>query len=104
MEPQDELTNDCISFLKSIGSNSTKISDIVDNKDKIIYKEIENGIKRANEFSTSRAAKVQKFAILHTDFSLVNGELGPTLKLRRPIVLKMYASIIDKLYLDNSME
>ena len=60
------------------------------------------GIKKANEKSPSRAAKVQKFYILPRDFSLANGELGPTLKLRRPIVTKMYSQIIEDLYKDNS--
>ena len=41
---------------------------------------------------------MQKFTILEKDFSLANGELGPTLKLRRQIVAKMYASNIDDLY------
>lgn len=43
-EPLDDLTNDCIAFLQSIGSKSTKVSDIVNHKDKIVYKEIENGL------------------------------------------------------------
>jgi long-chain-fatty-acid--CoA ligase ACSBG len=42
-EPLDDLTSDCISWLQSIGSNSTKTSDIIDHKDEIVYKEIENG-------------------------------------------------------------
>ncbi len=41
--PQDELTQGCIEALKAIGSNSTKVSDIVDNKDSIVYNKIEKG-------------------------------------------------------------
>ena len=41
----DELTPACIDALKSIGSNSTRISDIIDNKDPLVYKKIENGKK-----------------------------------------------------------
>ena len=42
-EPLDDLTSDCIEWLQSIGSNSTQVSHIIDNKDKLVYKEIENG-------------------------------------------------------------
>lgn len=42
--------------------------------------------------------QVQKWAILEKDFSIPGGELGPTLKLKRPIVCKMYKDKIDTFY------
>ena len=61
-------------------------------------------IKRTNEKCQSRAAKVQKFIILKRDFSIANGELGPTLKLRRPIVHKMYLEEINQVYDDKNTD
>ena len=46
MEPLDELTDICSTFLKSIGSNATTVSEIVNSKDSAVYKAIENGILR----------------------------------------------------------
>lgn len=43
---------------------------------------------------------MQTFAILGEDFSVDNGLLTPTLKLKRKEVLKKYASIIEGFYRD----
>ncbi len=104
LEPLDSLTPDCIDFISSLGSQSKTLSEILQNKDLVVYNAIENGIKKANEKSTSNASKIQKFIILPRDFSLANGELGPTLKLRRPIVTKMYLPQIEALYQETSKE
>ena len=42
-EPIDDLTSDCIEWLRSIGSESSKVSDIIEHRDELVYKEIENG-------------------------------------------------------------
>mmetsp|Transcript_8502 Transcript_8502/g.14678 ORF Transcript_8502/g.14678 Transcript_8502/m.14678 type:complete len:906 (+) Transcript_8502:132-2849(+) len=64
---------------------------------------IESAIKKVNsEVAVSNASKIQKFYILDSDFSIPGGELTPTLKLKRPIVMKKYADEIEALYSDNS--
>jgi len=44
------------------------------------------------------AAKIQKFTILPTDFSVETEELTPTLKLKRSVAEKKYAAAIDAMY------
>ncbi|XP_068722136.1 long-chain-fatty-acid--CoA ligase ACSBG2-like isoform X1 [Montipora capricornis] len=96
--PTDNLTGPAIKFCKSLGSNATTVSEILSTKDEKIMKAIQEGIDRANEFAVSRAQKIQKWTILEKDFSIPGGELGPTLKLKRPIVCKMFKEKIDAFY------
>nr|XP_022331343.1 long-chain-fatty-acid--CoA ligase ACSBG2-like isoform X2 [Crassostrea virginica] len=100
LEPTDNLTPLTVDWVKAQGSTSTKVSDILDNKDALVLKAIQQGIDKANERAISRAQKVQKWSLLPRDFSIPGGELGPTMKLRRPIVHKMYAKTIDAFYED----
>eukprot|EP00179_Madagascaria_erythrocladioides_P031149 CAMPEP_0198337132 /NCGR_PEP_ID=MMETSP1450-20131203/25412_1 /TAXON_ID=753684 ORGANISM="Madagascaria erythrocladiodes, Strain CCMP3234" /NCGR_SAMPLE_ID=MMETSP1450 /ASSEMBLY_ACC=CAM_ASM_001115 /LENGTH=188 /DNA_ID=CAMNT_0044041915 /DNA_START=23 /DNA_END=589 /DNA_ORIENTATION=+ len=59
---------------------------------------VQAAVDAANAKSVSRAAKIQKFAILPTDFSAAGDELTATLKLKRSVVSKKYAGVIDELY------
>jgi long-chain acyl-CoA synthetase len=52
----------------------------------------------ANTKAISRAQHVQNFYILNEDFSIENGTLTPTLKLKRKEAYKKYAGIIESLY------
>ena len=56
------------------------------------------GIESANLKAISKAQTIKKFTILSTDFSVPTGELTPTLKLKRPIIVQKNKEVIDNLY------
>ncbi|XP_033941384.1 long-chain-fatty-acid--CoA ligase ACSBG1 isoform X2 [Pseudochaenichthys georgianus] len=98
MEPMEELSGEAVQFCRQLGSQATTVSDIIEGKDKEVYRTIQEAINRVNYTATSNAQCIQKWAILRKDFSVSGGELGPTMKLRRPVVLKMYQKVIESLY------
>uniref|UniRef100_A0A0B8RRA7 Long-chain-fatty-acid--CoA ligase ACSBG2 n=1 Tax=Philothamnus irregularis TaxID=1899461 RepID=A0A0B8RRA7_9SAUR len=99
---EDELTPEAVEFCQKLGSKSTKVSDIVGNKDVVVYTAIQKGIMKVNDRATSNAQKIQKWLLLDKDFSIQSGELGPTMKLKRPVVVKMYQEQIQQLYSDTT--
>ena len=56
--------------------------------------------ERVDEVNRGLASfeQVKKFAVLGTDFSQETGELTPTLKVRRKVVVEKYGRILDDLY------
>lgn len=97
--PSDELASESISWLEQLGLKHRNLTEIlVAGPDPIFMQSIQQAINRANLKSVSNAQKVQKFAILPHDFSAVTGELGPSMKLKRNLVLEKYKKTIDKLY------
>ncbi|XP_005060074.2 PREDICTED: long-chain-fatty-acid--CoA ligase ACSBG2 isoform X1 [Ficedula albicollis] len=99
-EPGDDLTPEALEFCQKLGSKATKVSEIISSKDKAIYAAIQKGISAVNEGAVSNAQKVQKWVLLEKDFSLFGGELGPTMKLRRPVVTQKYRDQITQFYTD----
>ncbi|XP_033829074.1 long-chain-fatty-acid--CoA ligase ACSBG2-like [Periophthalmus magnuspinnatus] len=97
-EPTDDLSPEALDFCRRHNVTATKVSEIVANKEPAIYQAIQEGFERVNAKATSRAQNVQKWVILERDFSISGGELGPTMKLRRPIVVKMYQEMINDMY------
>ncbi|KAK9519559.1 hypothetical protein VZT92_022282 [Zoarces viviparus] len=95
-EPEDELTPEAIELCRKLGSNATRVSEI--GHDRLIHAAIQEGINRVNKEATSNAQRIQKWIVLDRDFSLPGGELGPTMKLKRPVVAKMYKEQIENFY------
>lgn len=59
--------------------------------------ELQEAIEAANH-TVSRAESIRKFALLPEDFTLERDELTPSLKVKRHIVCKHYADVIERLY------
>ena len=66
--------------------------------DKEISKEIiKPVIENINENLTS-IEKIKKFILIHDEFTIDNGMLTPTLKLKRKVIIKKYLKQIENLY------
>ena len=42
--------------------------------------------------------KVKKFVLMPAEFEVGSGEITPTLKVKRNVVLKKYAELVEKMY------
>jgi len=66
--------------------------------DKEINKEkIKPVIESSNDYLTS-IEKIKKFILIHDQFTIDNGMLTPTLKLKRKVIIKNYLKQIENLY------
>ncbi|XP_058264958.1 long-chain-fatty-acid--CoA ligase ACSBG1 [Hemibagrus wyckioides] len=98
MEPTEDLSSDTVEYFQQHGIQATKVSDVTGGKDQAVNQVIQEGIDRVNAKANSNAQRIQKWTIVGKDFSVSGGELGPTMKLRRPFVLKMYQNEIENFY------
>jgi long-chain acyl-CoA synthetase len=67
--------------------------------DPALRAEIQAAIDHANK-AVSRAEAIKKFLILDEEFTEAGGQLTPTMKVRRSVVMMQYAAQIDALYED----
>jgi len=92
-------TDDLDAGAKRLNPDVSKISEAMD--DQAWIDTITAAITAANKngkVCPNNAFKIQKFMILPTNFSEEAGELTPTKKLKRKVVEKIYAKMIDRMY------
>jgi acyl-CoA synthetase (AMP-forming)/AMP-acid ligase II len=99
-QPTDELTGEALSVGKKIGSSAKTYSDAQNDSKWKSY--IDDGMKKANEKASSNAQKIQKWAFLPKDLNEKDGDLTPTLKIKRNVVVEKYQEMIDKMYSTDS--
>jgi long-chain acyl-CoA synthetase len=73
----------------------TDVASLVDDPD--LRAEIQAGVDDANK-AVSKAEAIRKFAILPVDWTEEGGQLTPSLKLKRAVVMKEFASEVEALY------
>lgn len=59
--------------------------------------EIDLAVKQANQ-AVSNAEAIREFRILPSDFTVLTGELTPTLKVKRAVVAQRFAADIEAIY------
>ncbi|MEE6281191.1 AMP-dependent synthetase/ligase [Georgenia sp. MJ170] len=70
-------------------------------ENEVVRKHIQMAIDRTNQ-KVSRAESIRKFHILDTDFTVDNGYLTPSMKVRRNAVQHDFADAIEQLYADSA--
>ena len=79
----------------SLGIKSGDMETIL--KDERIYDFFDNRIRRIQK-NMAGFEQIKKFTLLAVPFSMENGELTNTLKMRRKVILQNYADIISGMY------
>lgn len=78
---------------------AASVADLIDDPD--LVGEIDLAVKNANQ-AVSKAEAIRKFRILPVDFTVLTGELTPTLKVKRKVVADKFAEEIEALYATDS--
>ncbi|WP_019148575.1 AMP-dependent synthetase/ligase [Timonella senegalensis] len=82
-------------WLKSHGLPAMEVSEAATNPS--VLAALDRAVNRANQ-AVSRAESIRKITVLTTDFTEANGYLTPSLKVKRALVLRDFAPVIDDLY------
>ncbi|MCW2496890.1 long-chain fatty acid--CoA ligase [Jatrophihabitans sp.] len=77
------------------GSSATSIAEL--STDPAVLAELDALIDSAND-RLARAEQVKRYRVLPTVWSPETGELTPTLKLRRKVVLDLYGEVVEPMY------
>ena len=91
------LDEEALEFWKKQHGRAADATPAQLNDDPELIAEIQLAVDDANK-AVSRAESIRRFRILGTDFTEANGYLTPSLKVRRNVVTKDFASEIEAIY------
>jgi len=73
----------------------TDVASLVADPD--LLAEVQSGVDEANK-AVSKAEAIRRFAVLAVDWTEEGGQLTPSLKLKRSVVMKEFADDVEALY------
>ncbi len=82
-------------WLKNAGLPEMTVADAA--SDVAVRAEVQHAVDDANK-AVSKPESIRKFVILDIDFTEEGGELTPSLKLKRSVVMKQYSGAVESLY------
>ena len=91
------IPKDPLKQIEMLQKNGKQLSDYTESE--IIYKEIKKSINDLNK-KFSNPEQIKKFSICSRDFAIDEGELTPTLKIRRKQINENWTSLIEEMYKD----
>ena len=91
----NEIPKDPVNQNELIIANNKKLSDFTESED--IFNVVFGEIEKLNQ-KFSNPEQIKKFSILPRDFSIDEGELTPTLKIRRKQINDNWSKVINSMY------
>ena len=91
----NQIPKDPLQQIKMLNENGHELSDFTDSKE--IKLELQSEVNRLNE-QFSNPEQLKKFVILPRDLTIDNGELTPTLKIRRKQINENWSEMIESMY------
>ena len=91
----NQIPKDPLQQIKMLNENGHELSDFTDSEE--IKSELQLEVNRLNE-QFSNPEQLKKFVILPRDLTIDNGELTPTLKIRRKQINENWSEMIESMY------
>ena len=92
------VTLDAESLPGWLRAHGKPVMDVVAaSTDPFVLTSLDRAVERTNR-AVSHAEAIKKYTVLTSDFTIENGYLTPSLKVKRSDVLRAFASTIDELY------
>ena len=99
LEPRDRLEESAAAVVaKLLGAPPGPVTQLVADTPAPLWAWLQSGLEAVNCRVQHRAAHLHRFCVLPADLTIAGGELGPTLKVKRHVVVEKYAKQIEQMY------